>query len=206
MTWPPCLCASVRDQTGAGSFGVSRRGAEPAIVMRACTMRLMENPHPLFSRATEPTCPNCGFSLNGLPESGACPECGGAYNPSSAFALIPPPLSHALRHLSAPIALAAIGVCFGIGFASSDGGAGGSFMFGLLWALAGVGCFVWGSWRATKLFGAIADARPPRAMTDSPTPALARAGMVIAFMATVCASGLFLLLLFMFGACAVTMA
>ena len=173
--------------------------------MRACTMRLMENPHPLFSRATEPTCPNCGFSLNGLPERGECPECGNSYNPSNAFAPIPPPLSQALLHLSAPIALAAIGVCFGIGFASSDRGTGGSFMFGLLWAVAGVGCFVWGSWRATKLFGAIADARPPRAMSDSPTPALARIGMVLAFMATVCASGLFLILLFALGACALTM-
>lgn len=164
----------------------------------------MDAPHPLFSRATEPTCPNCGFSLNGLPESGECPECGNSYNPRNAFALIPPSLSQALLHLSAPIALAAIGVCFGLAI-GTGGGSSATVVFGLAWVVAGVGCFVWGSWRATKLFGAIADARPPRAMSDSPTPAFARIGMVLAFMATVCASGLFLILLFALGACALTM-
>ena len=168
-------------------------------------MPRMEKPHPLFSRATEPSCPNCGFALNGLPDSGACPECGTTYNPTNAFASIPPTIGQALLHLALPFWLAAIGIAMGFAIASGENGSGRAMAVGLPCFIAGVGLIGWGTWRTTALLGAIADARPRQA-PSSTKPALARAGMIIAFIATIGAGGLCLLLSLAFASCLLSLA
>ena len=158
--------------------------------MRACTMRLMENPHPLFSRATEPTCPNCGFSLNGLPESGACPECGCGYTPSNARTFVPPTLSRALYHIGLPLAIALLMAVISVAFAAQQRGATDALLlFGFASFIAGIACVAWAAWRAGNLLRAIGETRQAEAPGAKTTSLLARAGMVVAvliFIGAVC--------------------
>jgi len=158
--------------------------------MRACTMRLMENPHPLFSRATEPTCPNCGFSLHGLPESGACPECGRSYTRSSARAFVPPTLSRALYHIGLPLAIALLMAVIGVAIAAQQGGSSDApLILGFASFTAGIACIAWAAWRAGTLLRAIGDTRPTETPGARTTSVLARAGMVVAvliFIGAVC--------------------
>lgn len=59
--------------------------------------------HRLLRAYDTPHCPGCAFELKGLPASGACPECGGAYDPESCAALRRgPEVLPAIAHLFGP--------------------------------------------------------------------------------------------------------
>ncbi len=45
----------------------------------------------IFRPRTDPHCGHCGFSLQGLPGEGKCPECGTAYDPATSHTLLEVP-------------------------------------------------------------------------------------------------------------------
>lgn len=53
-------------------------------------MSANEPPH-IFRRRTDPHCSHCGFSLQGLPQDGKCPECGTDYDAKNTFTLLEVP-------------------------------------------------------------------------------------------------------------------
>ena len=60
----------------------------------------------LFEPTREYGCAQCGFRLKGLPDEGACPECGQRYTRETAVRLFQPPrISDVLAYLAVPLAL-----------------------------------------------------------------------------------------------------
>lgn len=165
--------------------------------------RMARRVHKLFTPATEPACPACAFSLKGLAEQGNCPECGGAYDPSTSHPLIPPSPLRALLHALFPVGIGALIV---IAIGSVGASTRDEFWAITIVVLAGIiGCasVTWSSWRFIVLVEALQRALPAHARERSATRAFGCIGTGLAGVIGVVAFGAGLLLVFLLGACLV---
>jgi hypothetical protein len=162
--------------------------------------------HRLFKRATTPSCPGCGFSLQGLADRGACPECGSAYDPSNAFALIPPSTLRSLVHGGAPLAwgLLLTLVLWLIGAWSGRGGELIPIALAFLGGIAMCAGIAWSAWRFVGLIDAHHDARTTTDAERPTTRAFGCLGTGVAATIGVVAIGLGAMLTLLLGACLIS--
>ena len=157
--------------------------------------------HKLFTRASEPACPTCAFSLKGLPDQGNCPECGGAYDPDNKFPLVPPSPLRVLGHAVAPIGIGAL-IVFAMGAIGAstrdEFWAVGTVVFAAILACA---CVIWASWRFVVLVDALHKALPAQKQERSSTRAFGCIGTGFAAIVGVVAFGVGTILAIALGAC-----
>lgn len=119
--------------------------------------------HPLFTRATEPACPNCGFSLKGLGPEGVCPECGTRYDPDTAFPLVPPSTLRALWYGSKPIvfgSVPAVGVIIALAAKPPEISEVAVILAAVALLAIALAFLSWSAWRGAILIDAIMSAQP----------------------------------------------
>ena len=160
--------------------------------------------HPLFTRAAEPACPNCGFSLNGLAPEGACPECGTAYDTANAFPLVPPTTLRALWYGSKPLVLGsvpAVGAIFALAAKSPEISEGALILTAIALLAIALAFLSWSAWRSAILIDAIMNAQP-RLQEERPAArALGCGATGILGLVGVLSLGACAMLVLMFGAC-----
>ena len=157
--------------------------------------------HKLFTRASEPACPTCAFSLKGLPDQGNCPECGGAYDPDNKFPLVPPSPLRALWHAVIPIGIGALIVLVigAVGASTRD-----EFRAVTAFVVAGIigcACVIWAAWRFVVLVDALHKALPAQKQERSSTRAFGCVGTGLAGIIGVVAFGIGTILTIALGAC-----
>lgn len=116
----------------------------------------------LFEPTNEYACAKCAFRLKGLPDEGACPECGHGYTRATAVRLFQPPrVSDALSYLAVPLALPCSLFVLGAVpfFAAGDSLGVCLFVLGLL-ALAP--CTIWLGRRLSALERGLRACLPPQ--------------------------------------------
>ena len=160
----------------------------------------------LFTRASDPTCPNCGFSVVGLPDTGVCPECGGAYSPSNSHRLVPPSPLRAIAYAAVPLAWGTAAAFAGT-VASGAIGRGGSEYWTLVLvgisAIAACACVIWACWRTIVLIDALIRASPNLKQERPLTQAAGCVGTGLAGIVGICAAGVFVVLAIVLGSCLV---
>ena len=157
--------------------------------------------HKLFTRASEPACPTCAFSLKGLAEQGNCPECGNAYEPGTSYPLVPPSPLRALWHAVSPIGIGALIVLVigAVGASTRD-----EFRAVTTIVVAGIigcACVIWASWRFIVLVDALQKALPAQKLERSSVRAFGCIGTGLAGIIGVVALGLGAMLTLALGAC-----
>jgi len=161
----------------------------------------------LFARAGDPSCPGCGFSLVGLPDTGVCPECGGAYDPDRSHRLVPPSPLRAVGYPAVPLAWGVAAVIAGfIGCRVIDSSTGSEYWtiaFAVLSAILASACVVWSCWRTIVLIDALIRASPNLRQERPLTQAAGCIGTGFAGIVGVCAFGVCVLLTILLGSCLV---
>lgn len=157
--------------------------------------------HKLFIRASEPACPACGFSLRGLAEQGNCPECGGAYDPSTSHPLIPPSPLRALGFVAWPLAIGALCVGAGFLFGNNTRDEWWAVTMAVAAAILTCACVVWSAWRAVVMVEALQRSLPAHKQERSGTKILGCLGTGLAGLIGVVALGAVAILTFALGAC-----
>lgn len=159
--------------------------------------------HRLFSRATEPSCPKCAFSLKGLPDHGSCPECGASYEPGDRFALTPPSPLRAIWFGGAPLAWGVLALTLAAVTASNASSESSAIAVAVLGAILACASIVWASVRFVTLIDALHKAMPRDKQERSATRAFGCVSTGVAGIIGVVAFGMGLLLTVMLGACLV---
>jgi len=157
--------------------------------------------HKLFTRASEPACPTCAFSLKGLPDQGKCPECGGAYDPDNIFPLVPPSPLRALWHAVIPIGIGAL-IVFAMGaIGASTRDEFWAFSIVVLAGILACACVIWASWRFIVLVDALQKALPAQKLERSSVRAFGCIGTGLAGIIGVVALGCGAMLTIALGSC-----
>ena len=115
----------------------------------------------LFQPTAEYACAGCSFRLKGLPDEGACPECGQPYTRATAVRLLQPPqVSDALIYLATPLAIPCSLFVIGAAPLLAADDAVGACLF-VLGLLALPPCMIWLGRRVFNLQRGLRACLPP---------------------------------------------